>query len=65
MKIQPKGRSVALQSCMATKNAIKQSPYSYYYKKGPRIYSLDRIKYLHATEETFEMPKDWYHYLNE
>ena len=27
--------------------------------KGPRIYSLDRIKYLHATEEKFEMPKDW------
>ena len=22
-------------------------------------YALDRIKHLHATEETFEMPKDW------
>ena len=29
------------------------------YKKGPRIYSLDRIKCLHLEEETFEMPKDW------
>lgn len=28
-------------------------------EKGPRIYSLDRIKYLHTKEETFEMPKDW------
>ena len=24
-----------------------------------KIYSLDRIKYLHATDETFEMPKNW------
>ncbi len=38
---------------------VARSTYSYYYEKGPRIYSLDRIKQLHATEETFEMPKDW------
>jgi len=38
---------------------VARSTYSYYYEKGPRIYSLDRIKYLHATDETFEMPKDW------
>ena len=25
----------------------------------PRIYALDRIKYLHASDETFVMPKDW------
>ena len=38
---------------------VARSTYSYYYEKGPRIYSLDRIKYLHTTDETFEMPKDW------
>ncbi len=37
---------------------VARSTYSYYYEKGPRIYSLDRIKYLHATDETFEMPKN-------
>ena len=26
---------------------VARSTYSYYYEKGPRIYSLDRIKYLH------------------
>ena len=38
---------------------VARSTYSYYYEKGPRIYSLDRICDLHTTEETFEMPKDW------
>lgn len=38
---------------------VARSTYSYYYEQGPRIYSLDRIKYLHATDETFEMPKNW------
>lgn len=38
---------------------VALSTYSYYYEQGPRIYALDRIKYLHATEDTFEMPKDW------
>ena len=38
---------------------IARSTYSYYYEQGPRIYALDRIKSLHKTEETFEMPKDW------
>ena len=36
-----------------------RSTYSYYYKKGPRIYALDRIQHLRATEDKFEMPKDW------
>lgn len=38
---------------------IARSTYSYYYEKGPRIYSLDRICSLHVTNETFSMPKDW------
>ena len=38
---------------------VARSTYSYYYKKGSRIYSLDRINFLQATDETFEMPKDW------
>ena len=38
---------------------VARSTYSYYCEKGPRIYALDRIKDLHKTEETFEMPKDW------
>ena len=38
---------------------VARSTYSYYYEKGPRIYALDRIHSLHATDETFEMPKDW------
>lgn len=38
---------------------VARSTYSYYYEKGPRIYSLDRIFDLHTTDETFEMPKDW------
>ncbi|MBQ9311570.1 MAG: WYL domain-containing protein [Bacteroidales bacterium] len=32
---------------------------SYYYEKGLRIYSLDRIRYLHKTEEVFDLPKEW------
>ena len=38
---------------------VGRSTYSYYYEKGPRIYSLDRINSLHVTNETFELPKDW------
>ena len=38
---------------------VTRSTYSYYYKKGPRIYALDRIQHLRATEDKFEMPKDW------
>ena len=38
---------------------VARSTDPYYYKNGPFIYSLDRIEYLHATDETFEMPKDW------
>ena len=38
---------------------VAQSIDSYYSEKGPRIYSLDRIKHLHTTGETFKMPKDW------
>lgn len=38
---------------------VARSTYSYYYEKGPRIYSLDRIHSLHKTDETFKMPYDW------
>jgi len=38
---------------------VALSTYSYYNMQGPRIYSLDRIKYLHIKEESFDMPKDW------
>jgi predicted DNA-binding transcriptional regulator YafY len=38
---------------------VARSTYSYYFEKGPRIYALDRINHLHATDETFEMPRDW------
>ena len=38
---------------------VALSTYAYYHQKGPRIYSLDRFSYLHKTEETFKMPKDW------
>lgn len=38
---------------------VARSTYTYYYEKGPRIYSLDRILSLHAKEETFELPEDW------
>ena len=37
----------------------KDSTDPYYYEKGPRVYALDRIRYLHVMDETFEMPKDW------
>lgn len=39
---------------------VARSTYTYYYEKGPRIYSLDRIKNIKKTDKTFEMPKDWY-----
>ena len=38
---------------------VARSTYTYYYNKGPRIYSLDRIHSLRTTDETFEIPKDW------
>ena len=38
---------------------VARSTYTYFFEKGPRIYSLDRIHDLHKTEETFEIPKDW------
>ena len=38
---------------------VARSTDFYYYEKGPRIYSLDRIHHLHKTDETFVMPKDW------
>lgn len=38
---------------------VARSTYSYYYEQGPRTYALDRIKQLHAKEETFDMSKDW------
>jgi len=38
---------------------VARSTNPYYFEKGPRIYSLDRIQHLHKTDETFVMPKDW------
>ena len=38
---------------------VARSTYPYYYEQGPRVYALDRIHDLYATEETFKMPKDW------
>ena len=38
---------------------VARSTYTYFFEKGPRIYSLDRIHDLHKTEEAFEIPKDW------
>ena len=38
---------------------VARSTDPFYYEQGPRIYALDRIKYLQSTEETFQMPKDW------
>ena len=28
-------------------------------ERGPRVYALDRINHLHATDGKFELPKDW------
>ena len=38
---------------------VARSTYPYYYEQGPRVYALDRIHDLYATEETFKMPNDW------
>ena len=38
---------------------VARSTDPFYYEQGPRIYALDRIKDLHATDETFELPKNW------
>ena len=38
---------------------VARSTYAYYYDKGPRIYSLDRIHGLQTTDETFQLPEDW------
>jgi len=38
---------------------VGRSTYSYFHQQAPRIYALDRITYLHKTEQTFKMPKDW------
>ena len=38
---------------------VARSTDPYYYEKGPRVYALDRTRYLHVMDETFEMPKDW------
>lgn len=35
------------------------STYAYYHQQAPRIYSLDRITFLHKTDQEFDMPKDW------
>ena len=38
---------------------VARSTYSYYYDKGLRIYSLDRIHGLQTTDETFQLPEGW------
>ena len=38
---------------------IGLSTYTYFREQGPRIYSLDRLRYVHVKDETFVMPKDW------
>jgi len=38
---------------------VARSTDPYYYKKGPFIYSLDRIRSLRTKDETFKMPEDW------
>lgn len=38
---------------------IARSTYTYFHQKGPRIYSLDRIKCLHKTDKVFKMPENW------
>ena len=38
---------------------VARSTDPYYYELGPRVYALDRINDLYATEEKFKMPKDW------
>ena len=38
---------------------VARSTYPYYFEQGPRVYALDRIYDLYATEEKFKMPKDW------
>lgn len=38
---------------------VARSTDPYFYERGPRIYSLDRIKELHTKDDTFDMPKDW------
>ena len=32
---------------------------TYYYEQRPYVYKLDNIKYLHKTDDTFKMPKNW------
>lgn len=38
---------------------IGRSTSLHFYEQGPRIYSLDRLRHIHITEETFGMPKGW------
>lgn len=38
---------------------VARSTDAYYYKKGPRIYALDRIQSLYMLNKTFKMPIDW------
>jgi hypothetical protein len=38
---------------------VAHNTYPYFYEKGPMIYALDRIVDLHATDEKFDMPKEW------
>ena len=38
---------------------VARSTDPYYYEQGPRVYGLDRIRALRATDEHFDLPKDW------
>ena len=38
---------------------VARKTYTSYYNKSTLIYSLDRVKFLHVKDETFQMPKDW------
>ena len=38
---------------------VARSTDPYYYEQGPRVYGLDRIRALRATDEHFDLPKGW------
>ena len=38
---------------------VARSTDTYYYKKGPRVYALDRIQSLRRKDEAFTMPEAW------
>ena len=38
---------------------VARSTDPYYYEQGPRVYALDRIRSLQATDEHFDLPEGW------